>query len=55
MARIVVNPDSPSAWEIQLKPGANSLGRGSGNDITIAHGTVSSNHCHIVVNHGGAV
>lgn len=34
--RLVVNPNTPQTWEIQLKPGLNSLGRGDANDFTIA-------------------
>jgi hypothetical protein len=55
MARLVVNPGSPVAWEIQLKPGENSIGRGSANDYTIADPSVSGCHCQIVVENGGTV
>jgi hypothetical protein len=55
MARLVVNPGSPAAWEIQLKPGTNSLGRDAGNDFTIADPSVSSCHCQIVVGEDGAI
>src|SRR5579859_1672539 len=49
MARLVVNPGSPGAWEIQLKPGANCIGRGSTNDFTVADPSVSTSHCRVVV------
>ena len=49
MPRLVVNPDSPDAWEIDLHPGVNSLGRGEENDVQLEHLSVSSSHCHIVV------
>jgi hypothetical protein len=49
MPRLVVNPDSPDAWEIDLHPGINSLGRGEENDVQLEHPSVSHSHCHIVV------
>jgi len=49
MARLVVNPGSPTAWEIALKPGANSIGRGEHNDFRIPDGSVSGSHCQIHV------
>jgi hypothetical protein len=55
MARLVVNPGSPGAWEIQLKPGANALGRGSANDFTLSDPSVSTSHCQITVGTDGAV
>ncbi len=50
---LVVNPNTTQAWEIQLKPGLNSLGRGDANDFTIADPSVSTNHCRIEVTDGG--
>jgi hypothetical protein len=52
MARLLVNPGSPQAWEIQLKPGINALGRGFANDFKLADASVSGTHCHIVVEGG---
>jgi hypothetical protein len=49
MARLVVQPGSPAAWEIKLKAGTNSLGRGAANDFTLDDPSVSSSHCHIVL------
>ena len=49
---MVVNPGSPGAWEIQLRPGINSLGRGAANDFQIPHGSVSGSHCEISVSDG---
>ena len=49
MPRLVVNPHSAAAWEIQLKPGTNSLGRDPVNDWAIADASVSSTHCQILV------
>jgi len=49
MARLVVNPGTPTAWEIQLKPGSNTIGRGFANDIKITDPSVSGSHCQINV------
>lgn len=49
MPRIVIHPGSPSARQFDLKPGPNSLGRGSANDITIEDGSVSTSHCQIIL------
>jgi hypothetical protein len=49
MPRLLVNPGSPETWEIELKPGANSLGRGKENDFPIEHSSISRSHCQIVV------
>lgn len=55
MSRLVVNPGTPQAWEIHLKPGANSLGRGDSNDFKINDPSVSGSHCQILVGEGPAV
>jgi len=55
MARLVVQPGSPTAWEIKLKAGTNSLGRGPTNDFTLNDPSVSGSHCQIVVENGSAV
>lgn len=52
MARLLVNPGSPTAWQIQLKPGPNFLGRGFANDFKIDDPSVSGAHCQIVVDSG---
>src|SRR5204863_7441147 len=49
MARLIINPGSPTAWEIQLRPGINLLGRGFANDFKIEDPSVSGSHCQIVV------
>jgi FHA domain len=54
VARLVVNPDSPEAWEIELSPGTHSLGRAEENEIRLEHPSVSSSHCQIVVSGAGA-
>ncbi len=47
--RLLVNPGTPQAWEISLKPGVNRIGRGEQNDFTINHGSVSTHHCEVTV------
>ncbi len=54
MARLVVNPGSPTAWEIELKPGANTIGRGFSNDFKIPDPSVSGSHCQITIDNGNA-
>ena len=54
MARLLINPNSPSAWEVQLRPGTNRLGRGFSNDFKIEDPSVSGSHCQIVLNDGRA-
>jgi hypothetical protein len=53
MPRLVVNPDTPEAWLIELEPGTISLGRGEQNDVPIEHPSVSSSHCCITVSENG--
>lgn len=55
MARLVVQPGSPAAWEIKLKEGANSLGRNPANDFRLDDPSVSGSHCQIAVENGSAV
>jgi pSer/pThr/pTyr-binding forkhead associated (FHA) protein len=52
MAKLVVNPNSTAAWEIELKPGPNFLGRGFANDFKIDDPSVSGSHCQILVDQG---
>jgi hypothetical protein len=49
MHRLVVNPGTPQAWEIQLKPGTTFLGRAAHNDFALEDLSVSGSHCQIVV------
>ncbi len=49
MPRLVINPGTASVWEVQLRPGINSLGRGFSNDFKLDHGSVSTSHCQILV------
>ncbi len=53
--RLLVNPGTPQAWEIQLRPGLNRLGRGELNDFMISDGSVSTRHCEITVNDGSVI
>ncbi len=52
MNRLVVNPNRPDTWEIELKEGTNHLGRSDATDFKIADSSVSSSHCHILVHNG---
>jgi len=53
--RLLVNPGTPQAWEIQLKSGQNRLGRGEQNDFKVNHPSVSGSHCEIVVSSAGVL
>ncbi len=55
MARLILQPGSPSAREVRLKAGTNSLGRGPANDLTLDDHSVSGSHCHILVENDRAV
>jgi hypothetical protein len=55
MPRLVINPGTPQAWEIQLKPGLNFLGRGASNDFKLDDLSISGSHCQIMVDNGAAV
>ena len=55
MARLVVNPGSSAAWEIQLGPGLISLGRAPDNAVQLADPSVSGSHCRIIIEDGQAV
>src|SRR2546426_627537 len=55
MAKLVVNPRTQQAFEIQLKPGTNHLGRGITNDFKLNDLSVSGSHCQIVVGDGSVI
>lgn len=55
MRRLVVNPGTPQAWEIQLKPGTNLFGRGFANDFRLDDPSVSSSHCEIIVGNNSVI
>lgn len=52
MPKLVINPGTSQAREIELKPGAYSLGRGAGNSIQILDASLSANHAQILVQGG---
>src|SRR5438552_125926 len=49
MHRLIVNPGTAFAWELNLKPGVNTLGRDPSSQIHISHHSVSGSHCEITV------
>ena len=53
MPRLLVNPDPPEAWPIELGPGTLAPGRGKENDVPIEHPSVSSAHCRITCSEFG--
>src|SRR5436309_11350722 len=53
MSRLVVNPDAPEQWAIELQPGSISLGRSAENTFPIEHPSVSSAHCQVTVSDSG--
>src|SRR5258708_15257802 len=53
MSRLLVNPDAPEAWAIELQPGTLSLGRSAENDFPIEHPSVSTSHCQVTVSDSG--
>jgi hypothetical protein len=55
MYKLVVNPGTPQAWEIQLKPGVSSIGRNPANNFQINDPSVSGSHCQIVLDDNRAV
>jgi len=55
MPRLVINPGTPQAWEIQLKPGLNFLGRGASNDFKLEDPSISGSHCQINVDNSATV
>jgi hypothetical protein len=55
MPRLVIHPGTPQAWEIQLKPGLNFLGRGASNDFKLEDPSISGSHCQIIINDGAAM
>jgi hypothetical protein len=49
MAKLIVNPDTATAWEITLNSGPTSLGRGEENDFPIDHDSISTAHCQVTL------
>lgn len=54
MTKLIVNPNTPDTWEIELREGVTRIGRGPGNDVTLEHASVSSEHCEVQVAEGSA-
>ncbi len=54
MARLIIYSGTPQVRELELKPGANSLGRGNDNDIQIHDDSVSTHHAQIIVDGSSA-
>ncbi|HYG23815.1 MAG TPA: FHA domain-containing protein [Verrucomicrobiae bacterium] len=52
MSRLVINPGTSQATEITLKPGVNTVGRGSHNDVQISDASVSGSHCELTLQDG---
>jgi pSer/pThr/pTyr-binding forkhead associated (FHA) protein len=52
MPKLVVNPGTSLAREVELKPGAYLVGRAAGNDIRIEDASISNNHAQIVMEGG---
>jgi len=55
MARLSVKTEGLNAKLIDLKLGANRVGRHPDNDFTIEHPTISSLHCEIILRDSGVV
>jgi len=51
--RLLVNPGTPQAWTITLRPGVNRIGRAPENDFPVDHPSLSSQHCELIVGDGG--
>jgi hypothetical protein len=52
MAHLIINPETPGAWAVQLKEGENSIGRAEDNDVRIEEGGVSGHHCKVILERG---
>lgn len=55
MARLLVMTDGLNARLLELKLGANRVGRHPDNDFQIDHPTISTVHCEMVLQEGGVV
>ncbi len=55
MARLSVKTDGLNAKEIELKLGANRVGRHPDNEFRIEHSTISSIHCELVLHAQGVL
>jgi hypothetical protein len=55
VSRLIVNPDTDSAWEIPLANGTFTFGRAEDNSSVITHPSVSSHHCEVTVSDFGVL
>ncbi len=55
MPRLVINPRTPQAHELQLRPGENYIGRGFANDFRLDDSSVSGSHCVIILDGASAL
>mgnify|MGYP001346114932 CR=1 FL=1 len=53
MAKLIINPDTASAWETELRPGTNLLGSSPASDFQIDHPSIEGIHCQLVVTDSG--
>jgi hypothetical protein len=53
MYRLIVNPDTEDSWEIPLRNGLTSVGRGPDNNFSIEHESVLNAHCLLTVMDSG--
>jgi hypothetical protein len=51
----LVNPGTPQAWEITLRPGVNRIGCSAESDFTINHPSISPKHCDLLVSDTGVM
>ena len=52
MASLVLNGSELAVSRFDLREGINTIGRSEGNHHVIAHGSISSRHCEVVVQDG---
>lgn len=55
MARLLVKTDGLSAKLLELKLGANRVGRHPDNDFRLDHSTISSVHCELILQDSGVI
>lgn len=55
MNKLIVNPNTPDAWETELRDGRTRIGRGLENDVVLDHSSISNEHCELEVLGGQAV
>src|SRR6185369_5361424 len=55
MPRILVNPGTSDAWEIQLQSGPNRIGSSENNDFQINHSSISGHHCEFILSDAGVL